>query len=287
VTKAQVGLGNVDNTSDANKPVSTAMQTALNEKQNTLTFDGTYDAATNKAATVSTVTSAVSTKQDALSQSQLAAVNSGITAAKMTADEAALVELVDSGAKNLLLNKHSVGNVTETNGFRFTPQSDGGIKIESIGTHSANGDYYIQGDWGGTVTVLDLSDDTYTATMSSETTESDRGIRLRIYGANNTRIINDLPLNDEINFTGEVKFIFITVISTAVIPSDGIVVYPMICTAADYSVSTKFVPYRPSWQEMWDMIQALQNGTRSAPALAKAEPDEINKPETGEEEETR
>lgn len=32
VTKAQVGLGNVDNTSDANKPVSTAQQTALNGK---------------------------------------------------------------------------------------------------------------------------------------------------------------------------------------------------------------------------------------------------------------
>lgn len=36
VTKAQVGLGNVDNTSDANKPVSTATQTALNAKQDTL-----------------------------------------------------------------------------------------------------------------------------------------------------------------------------------------------------------------------------------------------------------
>lgn len=32
VTKAEVGLGNVDNTSDANKPVSTAQQTALNLK---------------------------------------------------------------------------------------------------------------------------------------------------------------------------------------------------------------------------------------------------------------
>lgn len=34
VTKAQVGLGNVDNTSDANKPVSTAQQQALNAKAN-------------------------------------------------------------------------------------------------------------------------------------------------------------------------------------------------------------------------------------------------------------
>lgn len=36
VTKAQVGLGNVDNTSDANKPISNATQTALNGKQATL-----------------------------------------------------------------------------------------------------------------------------------------------------------------------------------------------------------------------------------------------------------
>ena len=33
VTKAQVGLGNADNTSDANKPVSSATQTALDAKQ--------------------------------------------------------------------------------------------------------------------------------------------------------------------------------------------------------------------------------------------------------------
>lgn len=41
--KADVGLGNVDNTSDANKPVSTAQQTALNLKANLAgpTFTGT------------------------------------------------------------------------------------------------------------------------------------------------------------------------------------------------------------------------------------------------------
>ena len=41
VTKAQVGLGNVDNTSDANKPVSTAQQAAINAckvKKNTLSL---------------------------------------------------------------------------------------------------------------------------------------------------------------------------------------------------------------------------------------------------------
>ena len=36
ITKSMVGLGNVDNTSDANKPISTATQTALDLKQNAL-----------------------------------------------------------------------------------------------------------------------------------------------------------------------------------------------------------------------------------------------------------
>ncbi len=36
LTKSDVGLSNVDNTSDVNKPVSTATQTALNAKQDTL-----------------------------------------------------------------------------------------------------------------------------------------------------------------------------------------------------------------------------------------------------------
>lgn len=37
VTASMVGLGNVDNTSDANKPISTAVQTALNAKEPTIT----------------------------------------------------------------------------------------------------------------------------------------------------------------------------------------------------------------------------------------------------------
>jgi len=51
VTKSQVGLGNVDNTSDANKPISTATQTALNGK-----LGSTANAASaSKLATARTV----------------------------------------------------------------------------------------------------------------------------------------------------------------------------------------------------------------------------------------
>jgi hypothetical protein len=47
LNKAAVGLGNVDNTSDLNKPISTATQTALNLKQNTLTNPITGTGTTN------------------------------------------------------------------------------------------------------------------------------------------------------------------------------------------------------------------------------------------------
>jgi hypothetical protein len=52
--KTAVGLANVDNTSDANKPISTATQTALNAKQDTLTLTttGTSGAATLTGATL-------------------------------------------------------------------------------------------------------------------------------------------------------------------------------------------------------------------------------------------
>ena len=51
VTKAQVGLGNCDNTSDLNKPISTATQTALNSKVQTVEVTGSGNAIT--AASIS------------------------------------------------------------------------------------------------------------------------------------------------------------------------------------------------------------------------------------------
>lgn len=48
--KTAVGLSNVDNTSDANKPISTATQTALNAKQDTITGGATTITASNLTA---------------------------------------------------------------------------------------------------------------------------------------------------------------------------------------------------------------------------------------------
>lgn len=50
VTAAQVGLGNVDNTSDLSKPISTATQNALNGKQATVTGGASTITSSNLAA---------------------------------------------------------------------------------------------------------------------------------------------------------------------------------------------------------------------------------------------
>jgi hypothetical protein len=49
ITSAMVGLGNVDNTSDANKPVSTATQAALDAKLASATAASTYETISNVA----------------------------------------------------------------------------------------------------------------------------------------------------------------------------------------------------------------------------------------------
>lgn len=59
VTKAQVGLGNVDNTSDVNKPVSTATQTALNNKMNKTAPTGTGALSINRKSDTTVGTNSV------------------------------------------------------------------------------------------------------------------------------------------------------------------------------------------------------------------------------------
>lgn len=164
---------------------------------------------------------------------------------------------INTGSKNLLPNKYAIGTVTETNGFRFTAMEDGGIKIESIGTHNANGDYYILGNWGNTQTLLDLSGDTYTVTFSSGTTIS--GVSLRIFGASNTAIINNLYINNSRDVTDvQVKFVFITVTSTTTLPENGITVYPMIRNSVIRN--STFEPYAPTNKELYDTKLDKESG---------------------------
>ena len=65
-TKSDIGLGNVDNTSDLNKPISNATQTALNSKENISNKQNNLnaDATNTKYPTVTAINSGLATKLD-------------------------------------------------------------------------------------------------------------------------------------------------------------------------------------------------------------------------------
>ena len=73
-TKAQVGLSNVDNTSDGNKPVSTAQQTALNAKANasdTVNLTGNQTVAGVKTFSSSPIVPTATTTTQAVNKAQM------------------------------------------------------------------------------------------------------------------------------------------------------------------------------------------------------------------------
>lgn len=100
LTKADVGLGNVDNTSDANKPISTATQEALNGKQATITGGA------------STITSSNLTANHVL----VSNANGKVAVSAVTSTELGYLDGVTSNIQTQLNGKLSTAPVTSVNG---------------------------------------------------------------------------------------------------------------------------------------------------------------------------
>jgi hypothetical protein len=110
VTKSQVGLGNVDNTSDANKPISTATQTALNGKENTIVAgttaqyyrgDKTFQTLDKTAVGLGNVANVDTTNANNISSGTLndARLSANVTLQGNTFNTASKLVQLDSSAK--------------------------------------------------------------------------------------------------------------------------------------------------------------------------------------------
>lgn len=127
ITKAMVGLGNVDNTSDASKPVSTAQQTALNLKANLAspTFTGTVggitksmvglanvDNTTDLSKPISTATqNALNLKSDTAHNHSVVALSDWPAAVSLT--ELGYLDGVTSAIQTQLDGKQASGSYAE------------------------------------------------------------------------------------------------------------------------------------------------------------------------------
>lgn len=112
VTKAMVGLGNVDDTSDLNKPISTATQTALNSKQSSLNGTGfvkisgtsiSYDNTSYAPITSPTFVSAV-TVNAASGQSSIYLSQAGTNNGRIYANGGAGTDIVVESLRFTTLN---------------------------------------------------------------------------------------------------------------------------------------------------------------------------------------
>lgn len=180
-----------------------AMDTAIAGKQNTLTFDDAPESGSSNPVKSNGIYTALSGKASAADQA---------------ADRAALVELVDSGAKNFSQWNAGTGSGTIGSGIPFTTCGNLVISFQS----DASTGY----------------------------------ITLGFKNAN-----NDLLLSQQINNSG-------TKIQEVAIPS-GVAYFNivsslnanysnfMICTKASWDISHAFQPYRPSYQELYEMVLAI------------------------------
>ncbi len=129
ITKAQAGLANVDNTSDATKKTNFTgsianndtgfvtggdIYTALQGKQSTITFDGTYNSSTNKAATVKTVTDKIA----ALDSSTTATSGHALTGITITDGKI-------TAKTEMAVDNTKVTTVTARNGLNGSISNDG------------------------------------------------------------------------------------------------------------------------------------------------------------------
>lgn len=181
--------------------------------------------------------------------------------AALDEDRAALVEIVDSGGKNVLNyteigTNNSHGTTVTLNGVTWTLNSDGTItatRAESstvdsscnlrISTGSLYVDNYCNGEYvlsgcptgGGesTFSIRALRGDAYRVTDIGD------GVLLPSKEASTSIYINML-YNKDYNATITFK--------------------PMICTKAEWGVSQKYVPHRPSYDELIARIEALEGG---------------------------
>ena len=183
--------------------------------------------------------------------------------------KAALVDIVDGGAKNRLPFKDLAniksmntggtwdGNAYTWNGVTFTINSDFSVSADGTATG------------GNAVLVLSQTSGFSIEEGSWILSGCPEGGSSSTYNIAIAGMVSDTGSTAE--FTAATKkLVRIYVISGTT--ADGLIFKPMICSKAEWDISQAYQPYRPSYQELYERILALEGGTAS---LSMASPQSI------------
>ena len=195
-------------------------------------------------------------KQSALTTAQLTAVNSGIDSTKvaqiatnknniLTAN-AELIELVDSGAKNLCNNNLATGTISSN--VTASVSADKQVTLSGSTPSNVDASFTLS-------TNTQFPAGTYIGSGCPSGGATDK---YRIdYIVNDSTVYRDTGNGVEFTISdGDVIRSQIVVYRGNTVPSAAFA--PMVCTKAAWDVSQKYVPYAPSNAELYAMIKALQ-----------------------------
>jgi hypothetical protein len=162
-------------------------------------------------------------------------------------DRAALVAQVDGGAKNLAapLDLASRSDLTITN-------DNGQYTISGITTSAFTGYLFRPTE------PLQINTD-YVLIGAEQLTGLDYIVAYKKTASSSMKYENIGTQNKILPSGAVISYIYVQQNTSGTVVSAKINL--MLCTVADYTISPAIVPYRPSWQEMWEMIQALQSGS--------------------------
>lgn len=185
---------------------------------------------------------ALSAKQDTLNPEQLAAVNSGITSEIVTANTAALIDLVDSGAKNKL----SIGTPTTTPaGLTCTQNNDGTYTVS--GTLAAPASIVFNIDAiSGNLVLSGCPEGGGDNSYLLRITKSGSQISGSVDIGNGSGVFT----MDGTGYALNIRF--------AAGTYTDVVFKPMICSKAAWDISHTYQPYAMSNAELTAAIQALR-----------------------------
>ena len=177
------------------------------------------------------------------------------TLARESADSkhiAALANLIDNGAKNLLPMTHAAGSSTK-NGVTCTWDPGAGT-MTLTGSHAAGADSCIFEFYAGSASnqkVIPAGTYHLSGVPAGGSTSTFRAALTDISGAVDTGNGADFTLSSPHYVAYRI------LISNACDFTGGAVFRPMICAKSAWDISDKFVPYVPSNAELYTMIQNL------------------------------